>query len=357
MRLYMEVYAEVALFTALNMKFIDWDSPFPSVVYSNWLSMIFGVLILGLPPIFAVFYSCKWRSWNQPGFTAVCGAQLEGTNLEIKKSSKWKVIVYTQLFYLRRLVFAYSVLMIEDFVLPQLPIQMFMSTLVLMTLMSKDLILESRSAYLLEVFNEACGLLLFYPMFFFTDFMEDVENRNWIGRGYVLIILINISVNFFLLLRSAFIVTKLVIKQKCRCLKKQSQALAFQSEPPRRRVNPYAHEIPNVVDPIYNVTLSLENVMEQPGESGGSSRVQSLRQSSSESSSQVSSNVSRSIHENILLDIPKEIHQNILLDISKTQDLIEDDDEVNFDSGPSDAHKKKSLLISEPIDMKYNCLE
>ena len=131
-----------------------------------------------------------------------------------------------------------------------------------MTLMSKDLILESRSAYLLEVFNEACGLLLFYPMFFFTDFMEDVENRNWIGRGYVLIILINISVNFFLLLRSAFIVTKLVIKQKCRCLKKQSQALAFQSEPPRRRVNPYAHEIPNVVDPIYNVTLSLENVME-----------------------------------------------------------------------------------------------
>ena len=60
-RLFMEIYADVALLAALNLKVIGWESPLPSVTYSNWYSLISGVFILSLPLAFLIFYSCKWR--------------------------------------------------------------------------------------------------------------------------------------------------------------------------------------------------------------------------------------------------------------------------------------------------------
>ena len=55
-RFFIELYFDVTLFSALNLKTIDWGSPLPWVIYSKILGVIFMALNLALPLTLLVFY-------------------------------------------------------------------------------------------------------------------------------------------------------------------------------------------------------------------------------------------------------------------------------------------------------------
>ena len=67
-RLFMEVFQEIALHSILNLLAIDWDSPFEAVKYSNVLALIFTGLVVFVPPFLTVFYCCKIMLFHDDKF-------------------------------------------------------------------------------------------------------------------------------------------------------------------------------------------------------------------------------------------------------------------------------------------------
>ena len=67
-RLYMEVFKDMALLTVLNMHTVNWDSPHASVIFSNYVALLILLLIGLLPPVFLIFFCCKKDKWQNKGF-------------------------------------------------------------------------------------------------------------------------------------------------------------------------------------------------------------------------------------------------------------------------------------------------
>ena len=76
------------------------------------------------------------------------------------------------MFFLRRIAFVLTVLFMGDFVLGQLAILCYTS-LIMCFLVQWFKPLESRFANDIETFNEVTMLVLLYPLFCLTDFMND----------------------------------------------------------------------------------------------------------------------------------------------------------------------------------------
>ena len=80
-RLFIEVFQEVALIGALNLHTVEWSSSFMTVEYSNYLALIFTSLIFLVPIGLTVFYCRRLNDLNKKTFEKKYGAFLEGNNL------------------------------------------------------------------------------------------------------------------------------------------------------------------------------------------------------------------------------------------------------------------------------------
>ena len=62
-RFYMEVFLDMVLAASLNLHTVEWDSPFPSVKISNYLSIALLALICILPFFVISLACCRPQIW------------------------------------------------------------------------------------------------------------------------------------------------------------------------------------------------------------------------------------------------------------------------------------------------------
>ena len=89
-RVYMELYQDLSLISALNMHTVDWQSPFEWVSISNYYGLFFLILMSALPALLLLpFYCYKRDKWYKKKFRKSYGALFEGTRKKkIKKATE-----------------------------------------------------------------------------------------------------------------------------------------------------------------------------------------------------------------------------------------------------------------------------
>ena len=113
-RLIFESTFDIALAATLNMSTVIWDSPYPAVRASTALSII-GLILVGLTyPVLALKYYKNFSILTEKWFNDHYGSGLEGTNYMFKKPRK-SILGVPVLFFVRRILFAVSVVILEDF--------------------------------------------------------------------------------------------------------------------------------------------------------------------------------------------------------------------------------------------------
>ena len=76
LRLYMEIFFDIAMIACLNLYIADWDSLFGIEKASNYLSIFFVILISALPPTLVLIYSLKPNLWRDKKFQQKYGTFL-----------------------------------------------------------------------------------------------------------------------------------------------------------------------------------------------------------------------------------------------------------------------------------------
>ena len=113
-RLIFESTFDIALAATLNMSTVSWDSPYSAVRASTALSII-GLILVGLTyPVLALKYYRNFSILAEKWFSEHYGSGLEGTKHLLKKPRK-SILGVPMLFFVRRLLFAASVVLLEDF--------------------------------------------------------------------------------------------------------------------------------------------------------------------------------------------------------------------------------------------------
>ena len=133
----MEVFQDVTLHVVLNLNNPEWDSPFESIQYSNYLALFFVCTISLVPPCLMLLYCCKINKLKDQAFNKKYGALLLDSNLDhgIRKYNikldddeevavwyqpKWMKIIpiiYGMTFFIRRITFIITVLFLNEYLL------------------------------------------------------------------------------------------------------------------------------------------------------------------------------------------------------------------------------------------------
>ena len=193
----MEFFLGITLTAVLSIKTVDWDTPFPSVKYSNSLTVITLVLVGVIPLLLGVLYCINFPKLRQDDVKSNYDAGLDGTKLHSTRPSK-SVLVYPMQFFARRIVFVVSAIFLGDYIWAQLTIQMTV-TVLSAAYMLHFRPLDSPFANRIEVMNECTILALSYHLLGFTDLVPDAVIRNKIGFSYMGVTLLNIGVHLIFL--------------------------------------------------------------------------------------------------------------------------------------------------------------
>ena len=113
-RLIIESTFDIALATILNMSTVTWDSSYPAVKASTAISIIGLILICLTYPALVLKYYKNFSILAEKWFNDHYGSGLEGTKHLLKKPRK-SILGVPVLFFARRILFAVSVILLEDF--------------------------------------------------------------------------------------------------------------------------------------------------------------------------------------------------------------------------------------------------
>lgn len=207
----METAFELSLAAVLNMRTVDWNTPFKAVKYSTALAIISLIFLGVLIPFSTVFYIKYFSKLKQKGFRNKYGAGVESTKVETTTPYK-SIVVHPAIFFGRRIVFAFSAVYLGYFLWAQLFIQMTVSLLVAGYLVVFKP-MNSPQANIIELMNECTILLLTYTNMLFTHYIPEPETRKGIGYAYILIVLANIAVHMVFLFRDSCLKAKFVYKR------------------------------------------------------------------------------------------------------------------------------------------------
>ena len=126
------------------------------------------------------------------------------------------------MFFMRRVAFVLSALLMREFLLGQLAMLSYTS-ITMCFLLQWFKPLESRFANNIETFNEVTVLALVCLLFCFSDFMTDAEIRSDIGIVYICISLGNIAVHLLVLMKGQ---SHAILRScKRRCLRMKARKL------------------------------------------------------------------------------------------------------------------------------------
>ena len=174
-RVFMQLYQEIALLSLINIFQIDFESPYRSERYSNMLSIVFITLVTIVPAPLLIFSYIRRNEWNSVNFRARYGTVVDGLDVK-SKYNKLKVVAMPTHFFLRRICAVLSILIFQKYLWSQIVTQFVMSFTILFLLQGYSP-LESRFENRVEIFNEMCILNMTYMVMLFTDYVPDAFLR------------------------------------------------------------------------------------------------------------------------------------------------------------------------------------
>ena len=112
-RFYMEIFLDVCLIASLNLHTVDWDSPFSSVMVSNYLSIVFLVLICIWPIDITIVTYLHPKIWLHEKFEERCGTIFDGLKTKKRENKERALLVVPTMFFMRRVIFVVSALILR----------------------------------------------------------------------------------------------------------------------------------------------------------------------------------------------------------------------------------------------------
>jgi len=101
-RVFIETFADLTLFTMLNVSEAEWPKGLESVITSNVISYLTLLACLAVPA-FLFFYACRRRAtWQDPDFQDRFGSLLDGSRQDTDEAKVTALLVMVA-FYVRRL--------------------------------------------------------------------------------------------------------------------------------------------------------------------------------------------------------------------------------------------------------------
>ena len=126
-RFLMEAYLDFYLCAFLNIKTIFWNKNLPGVQFCNVLSIMVIAGLIPLSIFIIVFYARNVKRWNDPEFESKYGSLLEGVKKD-HKSWPGAVLLIPALHFIRRIVFAATIVFWFDMLWGQIAFQYALST-------------------------------------------------------------------------------------------------------------------------------------------------------------------------------------------------------------------------------------
>ena len=148
LRMFMEAYLTLCLFSLLNVKEIDWPG-FAVTEFSNTFSFIVLPILLIVPIILFVYYFRKRENWSEDEFKAKAGGFIEGIRHDSQtyrgkytfreteydfddfyvtpKRTQVNLMIWQALFFVRRLLLCWSLVYLDKNFWGQTAIQYFTS--------------------------------------------------------------------------------------------------------------------------------------------------------------------------------------------------------------------------------------
>ena len=109
-KFFMEIFFDVVLVASLNLQIADWETPFTAEEMSNNLSVVFIILVCGLPITYLLLVCMKPHEWANSKFQSRIGTvfdDLDAVKLENKERT---LLFWPIMFFLRRVAFVIVVL-------------------------------------------------------------------------------------------------------------------------------------------------------------------------------------------------------------------------------------------------------
>ena len=115
-------------------------------------------------------------------------------------TEKSMAIYFPTLFLGRRLIYALTIMFISNTTF-QLVITSFCS-LAMLSYIACFLPFATRLGNFIELLNESTFLSLIYMNFLFTEFVDDIEMRYFIGYVFLGVLGVSLSLNFFFIIKT-----------------------------------------------------------------------------------------------------------------------------------------------------------
>ena len=193
-RLFMESFLDIVMFSILNVHQIDWSGAFHSVTISNGFAIGYMTLFAVIAPFLFILYCRNRGIWqNMTVFGKKYGAALDDANLE-KNGPRKMILLWLFIFFVRRFGLAISAVLFPDFLVGHVLIQT-LCTLIMITILLCYRIKDENKIRNLELFNEVTLLLLTYLILVFSEYVPNSKTRHTMGYWWIGIQLFNLLVH------------------------------------------------------------------------------------------------------------------------------------------------------------------
>ena len=192
-KIFMESYLNLCLFSLVNLEEMHWDNDFEAIRFSNVVSILIFLTCLTIPPIMLAWFWVNRAKWRDEDFIEKAGSFFEGVRHD--KEHEVSLMIWQSIFFLRRMVLSLTLAMWQNFFWGQIVFQ-YIFSVGLVILIKYSSPLESRFANNMAVFNECTIVLILYMLMYFTDFVIDPNWRHSFGSMYIAILFIFTCVHF-----------------------------------------------------------------------------------------------------------------------------------------------------------------
>jgi len=213
-RLVMESFADVLIFAVMNLYAKDWPKGFSSVTVDIVATCVVLATYALLP---SVLFLIIWKKYHRhvvqkPTFEERVGSFLAGTSHA--KLAKPSVLLYTLVFFARRLAMALTLIMWHNFFWGQIAVQFGVVTFGII-LLQLGQPMETSFANSRETFNEYFNLHILYLLMTFTPFVPEPETRHSLGFVYIIEVCLFVAIHLTFITWSAGSNLRMSLRRCC----------------------------------------------------------------------------------------------------------------------------------------------
>ena len=185
-RLLFFMYLELAVSCFVNLATMEFTAHDFSAIFSNVIALLLvALIIIGLPAFIWTFFGCQIKEMGYGDeFDAKFGEFYRMLQFDKTKSRRCIILFHPFWFLMRRLLFAFTVVVAERNVLVQFAFA-FACSLVNVCYIIAFRPFKEWSVYVVEFLNEGTNLVLLYHTVCFTGMLVDEEDRYRYGWSFI----------------------------------------------------------------------------------------------------------------------------------------------------------------------------